>query len=254
MSRRRVAIVVLATFLLGLYSNRLLNLVVPYGSMVSGLPDLPRYLEDPVRQILFVAAGLLLLGIPLRDWTGALGLDRGAGRGLTFGVLATLPMAIGFATTGTLDRGIGPLLLPFGVIVWPMAEEVVFRGYAFGLLRRRAGWGFWAAALATAAVFGLGHLYNVTVREAPWPEAAGVVAITGVGGILFAWIYERWDTLWAPFAGHAMMNLWWVVFAVDDNALGGWAANAFRLFTIGVAIAWTARRPRPRRWDGPTRA
>lgn len=250
MSRQRTALVVLAAFFLALFSDRLLNLVVPYGATVNELPRVWRWLEDPIRQGVFIALGLLALGLAPRTWARELGLDRGLGAGLAFGLLATLPMAIGFAATGALNPEIDPLFLVFSVVVWSLAEEIVFRGFGFGLLRRCAGWGFWPAALATAAVFGLGHLYNVAVRDTAVMEAVGVVAITGIGGILFAWIYERWDTLWAPYAVHAAMNLWWIVFAVDEHALGGWAANAFRLVAVIVVIAWTARRPRSARWAG----
>lgn len=254
MSRRRVALVVLAAFFLALFSDRLLNLVAPYGETVNGLPRTWRWLEDPIRQGILVALGLFALGLAPRTWARELGLDRGLGTGLAFGLLATLPMAIGFAATGELNPAIDPLFLVFSVVVWSLAEEIVFRGFAFGLLRRRAGWGFWPAALATAAVFGLGHLYNVAVRDAAVMEAVGVVAITGIGGVLFAWIYERWDTLWAPYAVHAAMNLWWIVFAVDEHALGGWAANAFRLVAVVVVIVWTARRSRAERWGEASRA
>jgi len=35
------------------------------------------------------------------------------------------------------------------------------------------------------------------------------------------------------------MNLWWEIFGVAENALGGWIANAARVATIALAIVLT---------------
>jgi len=40
------------------------------------------------------------------------------------------------------------------------------------------------------------------------------------------------------------------VFAVDENALGGWAVNGFRFVAVVIVVTWTARRPRAARWTG----
>jgi hypothetical protein len=40
------------------------------------------------------------------------------------------------------------------------------------------------------------------------------------------------------------MNLWWEVFGVAENALGGWIANAARLATIALAILLTIYKAR----------
>ena len=67
----------------------------------------------------------------------------------------------------------------------------------------------------------------------------------GVGSILLCWVFARWqDNLWAPFAIHALMNLWWEIFAIDDTALGGWYANGARLATIALGILLTVFKDR----------
>jgi hypothetical protein len=55
----------------------------------------------------------------------------------------------------------------------------------------------------------------------------------------------RWqDNFWPVFGLHALMNLWWEVFAVDDTALGGWLANAARLATVVVGVLLTIYKDR----------
>lgn len=82
-------------------------------------------------------------------------------------------------------------------------------------------------------LFALLHVYQAESV----PELLGVLAITGTGSVLLCWVFVRWqDNLWAAFFVHAMMNLWWEVFAVDDTALGGWSANGARLATILLGI------------------
>ena len=109
-------------------------------------------------------------------------------------------------------------------------------------MHRRAGWNLWAAAITTGVVFGVVHLANTSVQSLPLSGQIGTVALTGVGGVLYAWIFARWgDNLWAVWSLHGFMNLWWGVFDMADDPLGGWGANLMRLLTVIVAIAVTLR-------------
>jgi hypothetical protein len=42
--------------------------------------------------------------------------------------------------------------------------------------------------------------------------------------------------IWAPVALHALMNTWWTVFTVNQNALGGASDNIFRFGSLALAI------------------
>lgn len=42
-----------------------------------------------------------------------------------------------------------------------------------------------------------------------------------------------------PIGLHFFMNLWWILFNVGDNALGGFAANVFRVATIAITVIAT---------------
>ena len=68
----------------------------------------------------------------------------------------------------------------------------------------------------------------------------GIFAITFLGSVFFAWIYAEWkfNLLTAIFL-HCLMNLYWLIFDADNNALGGTYANIFRFATIFVALAGT---------------
>ena len=120
--------------------------------------------------------------------------------------------------------------------IFPVIEEIGFRGLAIGALMRLAGWPFLLAAIAPAAVFGAVHMGQ---GESP-AEIAGVVAITGVGGFLLGWIFVRWGfNLWPAIFAHAGMNALWGFFDLGENAIGGWTGNALRLGVIAAAIGLT---------------
>ena len=78
------------------------------------------------------------------------------------------------------------------VLVGPAAEEVFFRGFCFaGLVGR---WGFWGAAAASSALFGLAHLD---------PALMGPAAVSG---FVFAWVYWRTRSLWPVVLAHVARN------------------------------------------------
>jgi len=78
------------------------------------------------------------------------------------------------------------------VIVAPICEEVVFRGYLYGVAKRYCG--PVVAALASALIFSAAH--------------ASVAALLPLAlfGLLLVWLYERTGSLWAPVAAHACFN------------------------------------------------
>jgi membrane protease YdiL (CAAX protease family) len=87
-------------------------------------------------------------------------------------------------------------VLAADVLIGPFAEEVLFRGVLF-LGLRRAGWSFVGAAVASALCFGVAHVIM----------PIGILA-TAAGGLLFAWVVDRWGSLWPAIGLHAGLNLW----------------------------------------------
>ena len=188
-------------------------------------------------QIASCIAGIMAAHITwLREALAELGLFAAAGRAAVFSFVAALPMLLAFGLSSPTNSKMSVLSVGVGCFLAPFAEEVLFRGYMFGQLYRRARWGFWLSALIPSALFALGHAY-----QAGGPlELAGIFAVTGFGGLLGCWLYLRWNgNLWIVFGLHSLMNLWWEVFGVADTALGGWIANGARLVTVILAVVLT---------------
>lgn len=156
-------------------------------------------------------------------------------KALGFGFLVTSPMLLAFAFTGPVKENADLLNLIFSSGVAPVTEEILFRGFAFWMLYRYAGWNFWLAAIVPALLFGYGHLY----QAADLIGATGIFAITAVGSVWFSWLLLRWNSLWIPIVVHALMNLWWDLFDVGETALGGWMANGARLAVIALSVLIT---------------
>jgi membrane protease YdiL (CAAX protease family) len=79
------------------------------------------------------------------------------------------------------------------ILVAPVAEELFFRGFLFGALRRRFRLGI--AAVASAVPFALVHFYLL------------LMPLLFAFGIVLAYIYERRGSLFASMAAHAAFNV-----------------------------------------------
>jgi hypothetical protein len=144
----------------------------------------------------------------LRD----LGLRRFAGSALGVTALAFLGYIVFAAIYGafvqpeqediTRDLGLddGGLAAIAGgalvVVAAPLSEEIFFRGFMYGGLRRRLA--PWAAALVSGLVFGMLHFTG--------PDSIGVIPPLAVLGALLALLYERTGSLWPPILLHAVNN------------------------------------------------
>lgn len=173
-----------------------------------------------------------------------LGLSSGLREGVLYGFLFTLPMLLGFAFIGepkfsdwSLELVIVSALLP------GFFEELYYRGFVFGELYKRAGWGFLLAAALNGVIFGLSHIWQGNSLG----ETVGVFFVTFSGAAWFAWLYVEWrNNLWLPMALHIFMNLYWALFDIESTALGGVGANIFRGITIAISVMYTLRRKKPR--------
>jgi uncharacterized protein len=95
------------------------------------------------------------------------------------------------------EGGIGAVAAGILIIgAAPLSEEIFFRGFMYGGLRRRLPW--WAAALIAGLVFGLLHYTG--------PDSVGVVPQLAALGFILAWLYERTGSLWPPILMHGLNN------------------------------------------------
>jgi membrane protease YdiL (CAAX protease family) len=166
-----------------------------------------------------------------------LGLRGGIVRGLAVGIVATLPLPVMYAIWwhARFDANTAVQVGVFGFISG-VSEELLFRGFAFGLLYRKLRLGFWLSIILPTILFAQGHLYQVHELR----EYVAIVAITSFGNIWFGWLYVRWEyNLWVPVAVHALMNSWWTIFSVSQTALGAPEADYARLLTIALTVVLT---------------
>ncbi len=172
-----------------------------------------------------------------------LGLGGSVGTGAGFAFVASLPMLLTFAFTTKPNPSLALGATLMTSIVSPMSEEVLFRGYLFRQLYRRAGWNFFWAVALTAGVFGLAHFGNLFGKTGA-TGMASEIAVIAAGGAFYAWLFIRWnDNLWVPIALHSFMNLWCILFACDQ-AVGSWRNNGARGVTVVLAIVLTRLRNR----------
>lgn len=178
-----------------------------------------------------VAATMAADRVFLHDSWRTLGLDSRFG-GYRFGFLATLPMAIivVFFALGRLDSD----ELVGSVLLGPFAEEVLFRGFLLRRLLFDAGWRPLPAMIASAALFGLAHVGT---------PGQGIVdlILLAAGGLAFAWICLKWDSLWPAIGLHAFINFWWVL---SDPAphTSAQLVSIGHLLSIATALLITRRR------------
>jgi membrane protease YdiL (CAAX protease family) len=94
-------------------------------------------------------------------------------------------------------------LIALGVLVIvaaPISEEIFFRGFFFGSLRRHLP--FWGAMVISGLLFGLVHVPTGPLQAPP----------LALFGMALAWLYERSGSLLPPIAAHAFLN--WNAFMI----------------------------------------
>ncbi|MGZ4149339.1 MAG: CPBP family intramembrane glutamic endopeptidase [Actinomycetota bacterium] len=160
----------------------------------------------PVAWVRAKTGSVAALGLGLRSWTKAdvfAGIGAGVGAVVLGGVIIVLTQALWRALTGGSPAIRNPVqdfgdrwVLPsaaLAVFMSPFCEEILFRGFVFGGLRRRLR--FVWAGLASASLFGLAHA-----------DPVRFVGLATMGFVLAA-AYERRKTLTASIAAHFTANL-----------------------------------------------
>jgi membrane protease YdiL (CAAX protease family) len=158
-----------------------------------------------------LATGEMLLGRPLRALPGTLGLGRPRSQALLVALLVGAAVVgtylVGAALTGvTLRlRPEWPAVLVAVLLFNGVAEELVWRGFAFGHLRRAmpfraaVGWSVPLVALThVPIILGNGALIGLLA-----------VATAAVTCLPFARLWERGGrTIWAPACLHGLIDTW----------------------------------------------
>lgn len=231
-----LSVIILATYFVGQFGSGWCS---PFYNHL--LTDLSPVARSVIWNVLYF--GLIpLLGTALlfggRLQLSLFGLDKGFGRGLGMAFLITLPMLVGYAVCSGFTVNLSANDFYFGTLSAPFFEEFFFRAFLFGLLYRYAGWGMLPATLLDAFVFGIIHVS----QGDDFASSASVFAVTAAGAAWFSWLYKEWEwNLWLVVFLHALMNCYWMLFDMADNAAGGLWANVFRVMTIVISVIWTIR-------------
>ncbi len=162
-------------------------------------------------------------------------------------LLASLPCWLGLAMLGSPNTALTTLDASMLAVLFPLAEEVLFRGLGFVLLLKivRGPWPL--LALPQALLFGMVHWLGFGGFEGGG-VALFVGAVIALGGFIFAWLdHLDGDTLWCGLALHVSMNLAWNVFSLDDAVALGWQATSLRIGTaaLGVVVLGLHLRRKP---------
>ncbi len=198
-------------------------------------PDYIRSLCFHLVCLIPIIIGLFLVCKP-KDIIKSIGLNRNFLLGISVALLCTLPMIIGSAVTGTFNSDISLHKILNSMVYAGFFEELVFRGFLFGLLFRYCRWGFIPASLVGALIFGAAHLY----QGSDIMSALASFGITALGAVWFSWIYVEWSyNLWVPIGMHTFMNASWIFFSVNATAAGDFLSNIVRFTTIITIIAVT---------------
>lgn len=142
-----------------------------------------------------------------------------------------LPVSLG--TRDSVGALIASMLLVCAVA--PLAEELFFRGFVFGALRRR---GLPLAAGVSGVLFGLAHVASSPI---------GFIVPLAVLGVLLCLVYERTGSLYPPIALHCVNNS--IAFGVGDGR--GWlvpvclAVGGTAIVLVLRAVVRSYRAPRP---------
>jgi len=136
------------------------------------------------------------------------GVDPATATGPYFALSAALGalfQAAGAHLGWTADRA-QTLYLAFVVLWAGLGEELFYRGYMHGTLRRQMG--PLRAAIVSSAFFAVRHAAQLALVK-PYPAGAALlwVAFSFVVGLVLAWLYDRCASLWPPVVAHYLFNL-----------------------------------------------
>ena len=198
--------------------------VFVFGGLVQAFPALTEFVQTTLGQLIggaliyvlvVITVVLPVLIVRKRDYVvKLLGMDKKPGRNILW-----LPLVIWLAYMGiTIVAAIGAQFLPWVdtdqvqdvgfdditqpmeyilalfalVIIPPIAEELLFRGYLFGRLRER--FGFWVTAIVTSLTFGFVHMqWNVGID-------------TFILSMFLCYLRETTGSIWASMVLHSIKN------------------------------------------------
>ncbi len=185
----------------------------------------------PIAWIVLVERRRLRLGVPTTSGL-ALGLTMGVAVGAIvviayFGWLAPTLNRIGTAhevkeklTAFQIDTPAKMIAMGvFYALLHSLLEEYYWRWFVFGQLRRLVSL---PAAIAVSSIAFMGH-HAIVLRDylhyLPWPWAVFASASVAIGGAMWAWLYDRSGSIYAPWISHLLIDA--AIFVIAFNMVFG---------------------------------
>jgi membrane protease YdiL (CAAX protease family) len=104
----------------------------------------------------------------------------------------------------------------FYALLHSLLEEYYWRWFAFGQLRRLVPL---PAAIAVSSIAFMGHHVIVLWDYLSWPWAVLASAAVAVGGAMWAWLYQRSGSIYAPWVSHLLIDA--AIFAIAFDMVTG---------------------------------
>ncbi len=131
-------------------------------------------------------------GVVILVWAFTFGIDQFGYTAWMESLGAELEQEPVALLKNTKDPMVLGLMAITAVIVAPLWEEVVFRGYLHPVMKKFGG--VWAGAICSSLLFAVVH--NSLAHVLPLFLLA----------LLLVWLYERTGSIWTPIAIHACFN------------------------------------------------
>lgn len=87
------------------------------------------------------------------------------------------------------------------VVIVPIAEEIMFRGFLFSSLREK--YAFWPATIVTGILFGAAHLQFGSNAPLLWVAAIDTFILS----CFLCFLREKLHSVWSPIGLHAIKNM-----------------------------------------------
>jgi membrane protease YdiL (CAAX protease family) len=153
----------------------------------------------------------LVTGVPLADLIGRLGLGRPVRRAMVAAALVGGAVVVTFLA-GAAALGIDlelrsnwPQVLVGALLFHGIAEELVWRGYVYGQLRRHRS--YRRAVLCSTPLIALTHVPIIVSNGLAVGSVAVLTAI--VTCLPLAYLYDRGGrTIWPPAIVHGLIGTW----------------------------------------------